>query len=389
VHDRLAALPGSRLLAVRNGGTIPDRGSFGAYLSDRKTRLGELDEEFVYETQPGDVFTLGANTWRVLEVTEERVIVSPAPGYLPRMPFWRGEFARRDYHLGKAVRRVPARDRPAATAEEESASVDWLMKEYCLDRNSARNAVEYVRHQVEVLGAISSDRTVIAELFADPVGDLRLVIHSCFGSRVNSLWALALTGAFREALAASPRCSQRRRHPVRFLETDREPPLNLVREMGRTKREERVLAELPGSALFGAQFRMNAPAPCCCRRQGRPEEDPLLAQRLRAKDLLNAVKGFKDFPHCWPRPYRDCLRDVLDLAHAEEYCAASSPERPRGDHRPKRSCPARWRPACCTISSPPVHVRVGHHQQMQALLLGRDLLGQLLDEASPARAAAA
>ena len=100
VHNRLTALPGSRLLAIRNGGTIPDRGTFAAYLPDRKTRLGELDEEFVFETHPGDVFTLGASTWRVQEVTDDRVIVTPAPGYLPRMPFWKGDAPRRDYHLG-------------------------------------------------------------------------------------------------------------------------------------------------------------------------------------------------------------------------------------------------------------------------------------------------
>ena len=119
VHDRLTALPGSRLLALRNGGTIPDRGTFAAYLPDRKTRLGELDEEFVFETRPGDVFTLGASTWRVQEVTEDRLIVSPAPGYLPRMPFWRGDMPRRDYHLGKIYGRF-RRELAERIAREQS-----------------------------------------------------------------------------------------------------------------------------------------------------------------------------------------------------------------------------------------------------------------------------
>ena len=385
VHDRLAALPGSRLLAMRNGGTIPDRGSFGAYLSDRKTRLGELDEEFVYETKPGDVFTLGSNTWRVLEVTEERVIVSPAPGYLPRMPFWRGEFARRDYHLGRLYGEFRREIARRATTEEESSVVDWLMKEYCLDRNSARNAVDYVRHQVEVLGAISSDRTVIAELFADPLGDLRLVIHSCFGSRVNSLWALALTGAFREAMGSQPEVQVNDDAILfRFLEADCEPPLNLVREMGPDEARERVLAELPGSALFGAQFRMNAArALLLPPAKGGQKRTPFWLQRLRAKDLLAAVKGFKDFP-LLAETYRDCLRDVLDLAHAEEVL--------RGIQSGEIEVIAAETVAPSPVAASLLYDFIAQYmyewdqpkaeQQMQALLLGRDLLGQLLDDAS-------
>jgi ATP-dependent Lhr-like helicase len=187
VHNRLTALPGSRLLAIRNGGTIPDRGTFGAYLPDRKTRLGELDEEFVYETHPGDVFTLGANTWRVLDVTDDRVIVSPAPGHLPRMPFWKGDAPRRDYHLGVIFGRF-RRELAERVGDSAPDAVEWLQEEYLLDLHSARSAATYVQHQMQALGAISSDRTIIAEVFTDPIGDLRLVIHSCFGARVNSPW---------------------------------------------------------------------------------------------------------------------------------------------------------------------------------------------------------
>ncbi|MGD8625654.1 MAG: DEAD/DEAH box helicase, partial [Anaerolineae bacterium] len=147
VHDRLSALPGSRLLALRNGGTIPDRGTFGAYLPDRKTRIGELDEEFVFETRPGDVFTLGASTWRVHEVTDDRLIVTPAPGHLPRMPFWKGDAPRRDYHLGLIYGRFRRELAGRLAADDGARVVAWLGDEYHLDENSARNAVAYVQRQ--------------------------------------------------------------------------------------------------------------------------------------------------------------------------------------------------------------------------------------------------
>lgn len=385
VHDQLAALPGSRLLAVRNGGTIPDRGSFGAYLADRKTRLGELDEEFVYETQPGDVFTLGASTWRVLEVTEDRVIVSPAPGHLPRMPFWRGETARRDYHLGKiygAFRRELA-ERIATQPEDDV--VRWLQEEHRLDLSSARNAVGYVRHQVEVLGAISSDRTVIAEMFADAVGDLRLVIHSCFGARVNSPWALALAHALREALGSQPEVQVNDDGILfRFLEADRDPPLDLVTKMGPAETRERLLAELPSSALFGAQFRVNAArALLLPPAKGGQKRTPFWLQRLRAKDLLTAVQSFRDFPIV-AETYRDCLRDVLDLAHTEEVLRAIQ----AGDIQVVTVETLVPSPVAASLLFDFVAQYMYEwdlpkaERQMQALLLGRDVLAQLLDDDS-------
>ena len=385
VHNRLTALPGSRLLAIRNGGTIPDRGTFGAYLPDRKTKLGELDEEFVFETRPGDVFTLGASTWRVHEVTEDRLIVSPAPGHLPRMPFWRGDAPRRDYHLGRlygAFRRKLA-ERIAVT--DEAGVVEWLQQGYGLDRNSARNALDYVRRQVEILGAISSDRTVIAELFTDALGDLRLVIHSPFGARVNSPWALALASAFRESMGTQPEVMVSDDGILfRFLETDQDPPLDLIGQMGPVEARERLLGELPNSALFGAQFRVNAArALLLPSARGTQKRTPFWLQRLRAKDLLSVAKGFEDFPII-AETYRDCLRDVLDLAHLEEVLQAIG----RGEIEVL---------AVETVVPSPVAASLLYdliaqymyewdqpkaERQMQALMVGRELLSQLLDEAS-------
>jgi ATP-dependent Lhr-like helicase len=383
VHDRLTALPGSHLLAIRNGGTIPDRGSFGAYLPDRKTRLGELDEEFVYETRPGDVFTLGANTWRVQEVTEDRVIVTPAPGYLPRMPFWKGDALRRDYHLGTLYGHFRRELAQRITTEPEAQVVDWLQEEHRLDLNSARNAVRYVAHQIEVLGAISSDRTVIAELFTDPLGDLRLVIHSCFGARVNSPWALALASAFREALGPQPEVMVSDDGILfRFLETDREPPLELIRDMGPAEARERLLAELPDSAVFGAQFRMNAARALLLPPvRGSQKRTPFWLQRLRSKDLLAVAKGFRDFPIV-AETYRDCLRDVLDLAHLEEVLRSIG----RGEIEVVIAETVAPSPVAAGLLFDFISQYMYEYdqpkaeRQMQALMVGREMLSQLLDE---------
>jgi ATP-dependent Lhr-like helicase len=390
VHDRLTALPGSRLLAIRNGGTIPDRGSFGAYLPDRKTRLGELDEEFVYETRPGDVFTLGATTWRVQEVTENRVIVTPAPGNLPRMPFWKGDALRRDYHLGLLYGRFRRELARRIESEPELDVVDWLHDEYRLDLNSARNAVRYVAHQMEVLGTISSDQTIIAELFTDPLGDLRLVIHSCFGARVNSPWALALASAFREAMGPRPGVPGPRPEVMvtddgilfRFLETDREPPLELIREMGPAEARERLLAELPDSAVFGAQFRMNAArALLLPPARGSQKRTPFWLQRLRAKDLLSVARGFEDFP-ILAETYRDCLRDVLDLAHLEEVLRGVG----RGEIEVRTVETVTPSPVAGSLLFDFIAQYMYEYdqpkaeRQMQALMVGRDMLSQLLAE---------
>jgi ATP-dependent Lhr-like helicase len=392
VHNRLVALPGSRLLAIRNGGTIPDRGTFGAYLPDRKTKLGDLDEEFVFETRPGDIFTLGANTWRVQEVSEDRVVVSPAPGHLPRMPFWRGDAPRRDYHLGRLYGRFRRELSERLARDDEAQVIDWLQEEHCLDLNSACSAIGYVRRQVEVLGTISSDRTIVAELFPDPLGDLRLVIHSPLGARVNSPWALALASAFRQAMAPAPGLQGPQPEVMvsddgilfRFVDADCPPPLALIREMGPTEARERLLAELPHSALFGAQFRVNAArALLLPAARGRQRRTPFWLQRLRAKDLLAVAREFEDFPIV-AETYRDCLRDVLDLAHLEEVLGAIQ-------------AGAVEVVTVETVVPSPVAASLLHdliaqymyegdqpkaERQMQALMVGRDMLAQLLDEAA-------
>ncbi|MBU1747171.1 MAG: DEAD/DEAH box helicase [Chloroflexi bacterium] len=416
VHDRLAALPGSRLLAIRNGGTIPDQGTFGAYLPDRKTKIGTLDEEFVYETRPGDTMTLGSQTWRVLDVTDDRVVVSPAPGAVPRMPFWRGDAPRRDYHTGLLLGRfrrelaeriessLPPRfarpsqwegepgtgSPPPLRGEgrgggESSAMAEWLQRDHALDRLSALTATDYVRRQLDAVGAISSDRTVLVETFQDAVGDLRLVIHSCFGARVNSPWALALVSAFREFMGHNVEVQVNDDGILfRFLEVDREPPVHLVREMGATEARERLLAELPNSALFGAQFRMNAArALLLPGASGAQKRTPFWLQRLRAKDLLAVAKDFDDFPIV-AETYRDCLRDVLDMEHLTEVLNAIQ----AGDIKVVEIETAVPSPVAASLLFDFIAIYMYEHdapkaeRQMQALAMNRELLSELLDEAA-------
>jgi ATP-dependent Lhr-like helicase len=348
INNQLAALPGSRLLALTNGGTISDRGAFAAYLADGKTRLGELDEEFVYETRIGDTLLLGSQVWRVLEMTDDRVIVGDAPGATPRMPFWRGDFPWRPYELGERVgafRRAVAErlhvvkaaleladyrairhtaDVKIAHAKarrheefslaiapqsgmdtnenqelrpEVQALLDWLHNDYALDAASAWHVIDYVAGQLDHAGAISSDKAILVEMFDDALGDQRLVIQSPFGGKVNGLWGLALAATLRERTGVEVEVQSNDDGILfRFPEAEADIPLDLLTTVGPDEARERILAELPNSAVFGAQFRQNAARALLLPGQ-RGKRTPFWLQRLRAKDLLQLVRRFEDFPH--------------------------------------------------------------------------------------------
>ncbi len=337
VNGRLFALPGARMAALTNGGTIPDRGSYRACLPDGKTCIGELDEEFVYETRRGDAFMLGAQVWRVIEISDDRVTVVPAPGATPRMPFWHGEYPWRPYHLGwrvGAFRRQVAeqllalRDaRGLATCRELlvqrdhvglQSILDWLQREYALDDNSAWVVVDYVAGQLDATGRISSDRTIVVEIFADALGDPRMVVQSPFGGRVNGPWGLALASALRERTGVEVEVqSNDDGILLRFPASDAEFPLDLVQRIGAEEARARILRELPDSAVFGSQFRQNAARALLLPGLRGGKRTPFWLQRLRARDLLQLVRQFPDFP-ILVETYRDCLEDVMDLPHLEE-----------------------------------------------------------------------
>lgn len=336
VNSKLAALPGSRMLALTNGGTIPDSGSFGAYLSDGKTKLGELDEEFVFETRIGDTLMLGSQVWRVIDLTDDRVLVTEAPGAIPRMPFWRGDLPWRPYELGQRVgayRRAVAerldrvrqelglqhyRDiREERHSSAVQAMLDWLSESYALDAYSAWHTVDYIAGQLDHAGVVSSDRTILVEVFEDALGDPRAVIHSPWGGRVNGSWGLALSGALRERTGLEVEVQTNDDGILlRLLDAEAEFPLDLVTGMAPAEARERILRELPDSAVFGARFRQNAARALLLPGVRGGKRTPFWLQRLRARDLLQVVRQFDDFPIV-AETYRDCLQDVLDLYHLE------------------------------------------------------------------------
>ena len=200
VWDRVAGLirgrEGARRLAVTNAGTIPDRGLFGVYLVEGGGRVGELDEEMVYEARQGQTFLLGASTWRIEEITRDRVLVSPAPGIPGLVPFWKGEGIGRPYELGREIGRTA---RELVALDDEKARTR-LVSEHSLDERAAENLLTFLRDQEAATGVLPSDRTVVVERFRDEIGDWRLCILTPFGGRVHAPWSLALAARLRDSL---------------------------------------------------------------------------------------------------------------------------------------------------------------------------------------------
>ncbi len=315
VHNRLHALPGSRQLALVNGGTIPDTGQYAAYIDGRDVRIGELDEEFVYERRLGDVFVLGTSAWRVEQIEADRVLVSRAEGAPATMPFWRGERVGRSPDLGEAMGGFL---RELGSRLADPAVAAWLETECHLDPDAAHNLRDYVRRQIEVAGHIPTDRTLLVEAFRDQVGDWHLAVLSPFGSRFNFALRLALEGRAAERFGYRPLCAH---HDdgilMRFADMD-EPPLDLVEGLRAEDVERLILAELADSALFAIRFRQNAARALVMPRQRPDRRAPLWLQRLKAKELLQIARRFPSFPVV-VETYRECLRDHLDVPRLHQF----------------------------------------------------------------------
>jgi ATP-dependent helicase Lhr and Lhr-like helicase len=311
VWDRAAGIvrgrPGARQLAVTNAGTIPDRGLYGVHLPDGR-RVGELDEEMVYEARPGQTFLLGATTWRIEEITRDRVIVTPAPGMPGAVPFWKGDGVGRPAELGKAI--------GAFAREAVSAEPKDLAAEYDLDRRAAENLVAYLQEQQAATRVVPSDETVVVERFRDEIGDWRLCVLSPWGGRVHAAWGLALAARIRDEheLEADAIWSDDG-IVVHLPDADEAPPADLVL-LEADEVEDLVVRELGGSALFGARFRENAARALLIPRAYPGKRTPLWQQRLKAQSLLEVAKDFPRFPIVL-ETYRECLRDVLDLPSLE------------------------------------------------------------------------
>ena len=307
VWDRTAGTvrgrKGARQLAVTNAGTIPDRGLYGVHLPDGR-RVGELDEEMVYEARPGQTFLLGATTWRIQDITRDRVIVIPAPGVPGAVPFWRGDGVGRPPELGRAI---GAFSREAVGKEPEA-----LADEYDLDRRAAENLVAYLREQQAATRVVPSDETLVVEKFRDEIGDWRLCVLSPFGGRVHAAWGLALSAKIRDQLDLEADAIWSDDGIVVHLPDADEPPDADLVMLEPDEIEDLVVRELGGSALFGARFRENAARSLLIPRAYPGKRTPLWQQRLKSQSLLEVAKDFPRFPVIL-ETYRECLRDVLDL----------------------------------------------------------------------------
>ena len=307
VWDRAAGTvrgrKGARQLAVTNAGTIPDRGLYGVHLPDGR-RVGELDEEMVYEARAGQVFLLGASSWRIEEITRDRVIVTPAPGVPGAVPFWRGEGVGRPVELGRAIGEF---SREAVNMQPEE-----LARDYDLDERAARNLVDYLREQQAATRVVPSDQTIVVERFRDEIGDWRLCVLSPFGGRVHAAWGLALAARIRDEFELEADAIWSDDGIVVHLpDADEAPSPDLVL-LDADEIEDLVVAELSGSALFGARFREAAGRSLLIPRAYPGKRTPLWQQRLKAQSLLEVAKDFPRFPVTL-ETYREVLRDVLDL----------------------------------------------------------------------------
>jgi ATP-dependent Lhr-like helicase len=304
VEDTIRARRGARQLAVTNAGTIPDRGLYGVHLPDGR-RVGELDEEMVYEARPGQTFLLGATTWRIEEITRDRVIVTPAPGVPGAVPFWRGDGVGRPAELGRAI--------GAFAREAVDREPAELAGEYDLDERAARNLVSFLREQREATRVVPSDRTIVVERFRDEIGDWRLCVLSPYGGRVHAAWALALSARIRDDFGLESDAIWSDDGIIVHLPDADEPPSPDLVLVEPDLIEELVVRELSGSALFGARFRENAARSLLLPRAYPGKRTPLWQQRLKAQSLLEVAKRFGQFPVVL-ETYRECLRDVFDLA---------------------------------------------------------------------------
>ncbi|MCO1660863.1 Lhr family helicase [Pseudonocardia humida] len=322
VTDVLQGRPGAQRLAVTSGGTIPDRGLFAVMTpggaDGAGSRVGELDEEMVYESRVGDTFLLGTSSWRVEDITHDRVIVTPAPGVPARMPFWKGESIGRPLELGRAVgafvREMSGLDDAAARERAGAAGLDgW----------ATDNLVAYLHEQRDATRHVPSDRTILVERFRDELGDWRLVVHSPFGSQVNGPWALAIAARMRErrgvevqAAAADDGIVLRLPDAVDDSGSEVVPTAEDVL-LDPAEIEQIVVAELGGSSLYASRFRECAARSLLLPRRDPRRRSPLWQQRQKSAQLLAVAARYEQFPVTL-EAMRECVQDVYDLPGLRE-----------------------------------------------------------------------
>ena len=315
VGNTLSSREGSRRVAILNGGTIPDRGLYGVFLAGavKGARVGELDEEMVFESRTGETIILGASTWRIEEISHDRVIVSPAPGEPGKMPFWKGDGPGRPAEFGKQIgemtRELLRLPRPVAFTK--------LVEEHSLEANAAENLLHYLEEQVIATQRVPSDEDVVIEICRDELGDRRVCVMTPFGTRVHAPWCMAVTAKLRSerGLEVESLWSDDG-FVIRIPDSDEAIASELLLPSPQEFREL-VVRQLGSTSLFAAKFREAAGRALLLPKRRAGLRAPLWQQRKRAADLLAVAARFSSFPILL-ETYRECLRDVFDLPAAAQ-----------------------------------------------------------------------
>jgi ATP-dependent helicase Lhr and Lhr-like helicase len=310
-RDWLTPRQGVKRIAILNGGTIPDRGMYGVFLAGERSkpvRVGELDEEMVFETKPGETFILGASTWRIEEITHDRVLVSPAPGSPGKMPFWHGDRAGRPMEFGRRIGALmrELREMP------RSVAVTTLVKDHDLEAGAAENLLRYLADQEIVTIVVPDDRNVVIERVRDELGDWRVCVLTPFGSRIHAPWAMAATAKIRANGGPDVETMwSEDGFVLRFPEADSAPEIEAIL-LEPAEAADLVMKQLGSTALFAAKFRESASRALLLPRRRADGRTPLWQQRKRAYDLLAVASRYASFPILL-EAYRECLRDVFDM----------------------------------------------------------------------------
>jgi ATP-dependent helicase Lhr and Lhr-like helicase len=311
VNGLVSARQGARHVAIANAGTIPDRGLYGVFLlgAERdRARVGELDEEMVFEARVGETFLLGASSWRIEQITHDRVIVSPAPGEPGKMPFWKGETGGRPVELGIAIGKLVRELRH----QRPELARQRLEREHGLDRVAAENLLQYLDDQQRAADAVPDDRTVVIERTRDDLGDWRVLVLSSLGSRVHAPWAMAVTARIRETLGIDVESMWGDDGLVVRLPDMATPPDPALMLPDPEEVEAHLLRQLGSTALFASRFREAAARALLLPRRRPGARAPLWQQRKRAADLLAVAARYGSFPIIL-ETYREVLRDVFDV----------------------------------------------------------------------------
>ena len=311
VRNVVTARDGAARLAILNAGTIPDRGLYGVFLAfteGKSVRVGELDEEMVFESHPNETFILGASTWRITDITHDRVLVTPAPGEPGKMPFWKGDGPGRPLEFG---RRIGAMVRELR-ALPQAAALTRLVNEHDLDPGAAENLLRFLADQAEATGQVPDDRTIVVERCRDELGDWRVCVLTPFGSRIHIPWAMAVSARIRAA--GGPEVETLWGDDgfvLRFPDTD-EPPDSDWILVESAEAMQLVLRQLGSTALFAGRFREAAGRALLLPRRRADQRSPLWQLRKRSYDLLSVASRYPSFPLLL-EAYRECLRDVFDM----------------------------------------------------------------------------